>query len=1314
MRLLALVLLAAQVNGPRPPAAPILTDRGAPLIRSFSPGDMEPPGERSGPQVFSIAQDSRGVVFVANSAGVLEHDGVGWRVHTLPTKSTPLSLGIDAAGTLFVGAGDDFGLFETGPAGALRFRSLRSLVPPGAPPIRDVWQVLPAADGVWFRTEAALYRYHDGRVDVVPARTKLKIGGTAAGITVVRELDTALLKLENGRAVPLPGGEALAKEKIYFYVSLDGRRLLAGSRRGLFLFDPATGLVEPFRTEVDAELEKAEVYAGALLPDGALAVGTSWKGVYVLDREGRLVAHLDRAAGLPDDEVFTLFVDRDGALWVGLNNGMARIELPSPLSWIGERHGLTGFVEAMARGRDGLYLATSTGVVRLRPGTRGALLDRIPGISEMTWDVAAMGDLVLAATDDGLFSISPGEGPGRVTKLRGDAHRQVHPSARRPGLVALGVGDGLVVAELVDGRLRGERRIGGIAEPGLRVVEAPDGTLWVGTESRGIYRVRLDGTDGASVDHFKAGPSSGHGLAPGYAYPFLLDGEVVVGTINGLRRLDPRAARLPRGDPGEPGSGLRPPDPPGGGFVPDPRLGEALAYGSIDAFRVEQDLAGRVFVRAGRTTSVLRRGPAGYRSDPGPVSRLPGRLDVRAFLTEPGTGTNGADITWIGTHEGLFRVDWGIPRFTSPDIRCLVRRVTSSGRDVLFDGAGAPDLRLPFTRGALRFEYASPAFEEPSATRYRAWLDGFEEPGVTPSEETRRDFTNLPEGSYRFRVTAVDLLGRTAGDASIPLVVLPPWYRTTWAYGLFTLLAAAGVSGLVRLRLRTLRRRTRELEEAVLARTGELHDSNRRLSDAQARIAELVESTREAQEDVSAWARMTGVRIAGAIAARAVDAYALDGDSVEPLSAAKGAPAPARAALDDALAASRAFRERTSVGPVPEEIALAARGASGEVVGALLARGVTAWGDTERRLLEGYAHQLGGALEMRRMRRQLAAAEAARTAVRSDMERRGIVTLRVCPRCQRCYGSTATTCEADGRPLEAPRLLPHRLLDRYRLDRVLGEGGMGTVFLARDERLDREVAIKVIRPERFDDPASRVRFEREAHTIARISHPGVVALHDSGTLPDGSAFLVMERLHGMDLGAVLDRYGRGSPRQVARLARQGGAALAAAHRAGVVHRDVKPENVVLTPAPGGFLVKVVDFGLAKEMSVRDGLTRTGMVVGTPWYMAPEQLEGAPVSGRSDLYSFAMILYEALTGSRPADSASLGEVLDHVLRTSPPPPSGRRPGLSAEVDARFAEAFRKDPAARPDDVEAWAAALADALEKATGPDRGWPEPIASPA
>jgi len=375
---------------------------------------------------------------------------------------------------------------------------------------------------------------------------------------------------------------------------------------------------------------------------------------------------------------------------------------------------------------------------------------------------------------------------------------------------------------------------------------------------------------------------------------------------------------------------------------------------------------------------------------------------------------------------------------------------------------------------------------------------------------------------------------------------------------------------------------------------------------------------------------------------------------------------------------------------------------------------VTAWGDTERRLLEGYAHQLGGALEMRRMRRQLAAAEAARTAVRSDMERRGIVTLRVCPRCQRCYGSNATTCEADGRPLEAPRLLPHRLLDRYRLDRVLGEGGMGTVFLARDERLDREVAIKVIRPERFDDPASRVRFEREAHTIARISHPGVVALHDSGTLPDGSAFLVMERLHGLDLGAVLDRYGRGAPRQIARLARQGGAALAAAHRAGVVHRDVKPENVVLTPAPGGFLVKVVDFGLAKEMSVKDGLTRTGMVVGTPWYMAPEQLEGATVSGRSDLYSFAMILYEALTGSRPAESASLGEVLDHVLRTSPPPPSSRRPDLPPEVDRLFAEAFRKDPAARPENVEAWAGALADALEKATGPDRGWPEPIASSA
>ncbi len=179
---------------------------------------------------------------------------------------------------------------------------------------------------------------------------------------------------------------------------------------------------------------------------------------------------------------------------------------------------------------------------------------------------------------------------------------------------------------------------------------------------------------------------------------------------------------------------------------------------------------------------------------------------------------------------------------------------------------------------------------------------------------------------------------------------------------------------------------------------------------------------------------------------------------------------------------------------------------------------------------------------------------------------------------------------------------------------------MGTVFLAEDLRLPREVAIKIVRLDLNADPGIRLRFVREANTLARLSHPGVTALFDAGELDDGSLFLVMERLRGRDLGSLLASEGRGTPAQVGEVARQAGAALAAAHRAGVVHRDVKPENLVLTRDGDRLRVKVVDFGLAQAPEAGRALTRTGMVVGTPAFMAPEQVMDEELSASTDIYA----------------------------------------------------------------------------------------------
>jgi tRNA A-37 threonylcarbamoyl transferase component Bud32 len=480
----------------------------------------------------------------------------------------------------------------------------------------------------------------------------------------------------------------------------------------------------------------------------------------------------------------------------------------------------------------------------------------------------------------------------------------------------------------------------------------------------------------------------------------------------------------------------------------------------------------------------------------------------------------------------------------------------------------------------------------------------------------------------------------------------------------------------------------------------------RLLREAEDRISTLLQSSPRASDTIPAWSTSLARDIAGAIGAERIGVWEMGTDRLVPLAAEGLDPPPVGDLQDLSLAPSGTFTQ------TPQGTLVAVHGTSGELCGALVVSGGSLrWTQTERRLVSGFAHQLGAALDMNRMRLQLAAADQRRALSRQEMHERGIATLQTCPRCGRCYDHTAGACSDDGSALVSPRTLPYRLLDRYCFTRVLGEGGMGIVVAAWDERLLRDVAVKLIRPEHFNNPDLRQRFDREARTVARIQHPGVIALYDSGELDEGTAFLVMEKLTGCDLASQIQAHGRGTPAQVAELVRQGCAALRAAHRAGVVHRDVKPENIFLVDDPAGFRLKVLDFGLAKSMTFERGLTQTGMVMGTPTYMSPEQVQGEDVDARTDVYSFAAVCYEALTGRKIVSGDDLGRILISVLNTVPAPPSSFVPGLPPEVDAAFASALAKDRSRRLKEIELWGSSFVESLA-VVAPDAattGWPFP-----
>ena len=260
-----------------------------------------------------------------------------------------------------------------------------------------------------------------------------------------------------------------------------------------------------------------------------------------------------------------------------------------------------------------------------------------------------------------------------------------------------------------------------------------------------------------------------------------------------------------------------------------------------------------------------------------------------------------------------------------------------------------------------------------------------------------------------------------------------------------------------------------------------------------------------------------------------------------------------------------------------------------------------------------------------------------------------------------------------------------RTLDRYRIDGKLGEGGMGVVYQARDLQLDRTVAIKVLPHDRVADPVRKQRFIQEAKAASALNHPGIVTVFDIGA-DAGVDFIVMEYAAGRTLDQLIAARGLGLT-QALRLGVQIADALAAAHGAGIVHRDVKPSNVIVTDEGR---VKVLDFGLAKlfdsggpaeARTQTAALTEAGMVVGTVAYMSPEQAEGRMLDGRSDIFSFGAVLFEMVTGRRPFVADSPLSVLAKILNEDPPAPSTIIAGVPAEVERAILRCLRKDPARR---------------------------------
>ncbi len=311
---------------------------------------------------------------------------------------------------------------------------------------------------------------------------------------------------------------------------------------------------------------------------------------------------------------------------------------------------------------------------------------------------------------------------------------------------------------------------------------------------------------------------------------------------------------------------------------------------------------------------------------------------------------------------------------------------------------------------------------------------------------------------------------------------------------------------------------------------------------------------------------------------------------------------------------------------------------------------------------------------------------------------------KVCPQCGAVYGAESRFCSVDGATLvleqPADDLVGTIVADRYHILERIGVGGMGQVFLAEHVRMKRKSALKVMREALVSDPVAVSRFHREAENASQITHPNVAAVYDFGETPNGLVYIAMEYVPGEPLSDVLEEEGALNPARVADIIAQAADALSAAHGLGILHRDLKPDNIMLTSTRWGTdLVKLVDFGISRAMaSATQQFTSTGIIVGTPDYMSPEQLTGDNLDTRSDLYALALIAYYSLTGSFPFPSGSSKEALLTRLTTPPRKLLDARPDVAwpASLQATLDRALALNVSDRYDEVHEFGRELEAAI------------------
>lgn len=833
---------------------------GLPLVRNFPPSEY-----KAFSQNWGFVQDKRGVLYFANGDGILEYDGVEWKVTKLTNEYTAFSLAIDSCDRIFVGSTSEFGYLAPTRNGEMKYVSLLNKFDTSDRKFKYIRNLYITKAGVFFLAGDKLFRWNGITMKswpVVKPCNICKYGGKI----IVWQKTIGLKYMDKDSVRSIKNGAFFYGISVQNVLPYSKNKMLVVSRdSGLYIMsDPfrldknAYPVVYKFYNEADYFIRHNQLLYSSILKNGRYAFATLRGGTAIMDKKGKLVQILDKKAGIQNETHNAASEDVQSAIWLSLDNGITRVDISSPVSFWNDDMGLKGSVLSVTRYKSKIYVGTWQGlfyhdfslekytVNEEELATDISQFKFLKGIRSTTWDMLVIKnavnpakDKLLAATSGGVYEVSD----YTAELFSKSSALKFYRYKKDSSLVFVGTDDGLMCLSVGykgdDIVFSNQGVLKGLNEKIISMAEDNDGKIWISTEFSGVYLLQFNKKSGNKVllpltdaSYMMTNYDSSSGLPPSYTTVYTIGNKIFFLSEDGA-------------------------------YVPvEEKSGELVVvkfhkcespaldfyYKDIYVNMLSEDHLGNLwlqFTDNSKNTKTLAKATllksGAYKMSFIPFKTIP-QMEMYCIFPEKG------GVTWYCGDDGLVRFD-GSSRFEyNLNFNALVRKVILERDSVLFGGTFYTDVNdsgeysglsleqpefmkpeISYAYNSITFEYTATTYYSESARKYKVFLEGFDKKWSDWSTESKKEYTNLPPGTYSFHVIAKNIFDTESKEAVYEFEVLPPWYRTWFAYIVYIVIFVILIRSVLRFSNRRLREAKLKLEDLVKERTNELNDQKKEI-----------------------------------------------------------------------------------------------------------------------------------------------------------------------------------------------------------------------------------------------------------------------------------------------------------------------------------------------------------------------------------------------------------------------------------------------------------------------------------------------------